>query len=933
MRVARPERRLVTVLFADVSGFTALCENLDAEEVAETMNRVFVELTEVVLAHGGVIDKYIGDCVMALFGAPRAWGDDAERAARAGLEMLSTLDRLALELEPRLGHRLGMRVGINTGLVVAGLLGGRGFARYTVMGDAVNLASRIESASSPGRVLVSGNTQRFIADKFILEDRGLIQVKGKVDRVQAAFVLREQHAGLESRSHAVEGVTIPFLGRQTELADISRLAQEAIDGSFVRVGVVHGASGIGKSRILEVALRGLAANGAEVVVAHDRSGASQPLAGFIDAIALQFAANDITPQSVLAFMGESESGDTKGHLAAIVCRILRRQNESPLDRRTVIWGLGELLVARAKKVPIVVLVDDAKHGDPAFVELLEAIRGRGVPLVFFFDVETSAEGLAVFQRLTALECTVAYAIEPLSTLCVRSIVTGLFADSIDASPMLVDRCVALSEGFPFFAVEYLRSLFALGVLVINPSDGRWKVIPEKLTADTLPESLQNSLQADLDHMPPAAREYLQFAAIGDGSFHGAAVESALMAEGQSSNGVSRAERELVRKGVIHDVSGGHGEYSFRSGRLHRGAYESQVGRTRRERHRTIGHILAGMPAMTDRPMLIAGHFLSSDEPEHARPHIAAAFRGAIERYDLPGARAASQAVALLRSLNPAALTELELLEFTSYSAQLAAMDGRLDEAAALAAQAERAPVEARTSGDSVSAHRSLRVAFCAASRAMISRGDFASARVWAEKAVAGSRKEGECGGGEAGFLDSVVTLLLALHKEKKYDQAMALLAEGREHSLRLQPWNDATKVVMARFEDTEGLVHLAKKSHAAALKCFEASHELRLGRGNPLLMSVSMSNAAIAQHGLGRTAEAARAFEDVLALRRTLGDPERIALTLLNLSELELILKRTERAREHLCEAASTIDRLDLREYREFHDELQRRLRNGETAS
>jgi class 3 adenylate cyclase/tetratricopeptide (TPR) repeat protein len=929
--IARAERRLVTVLFADVSGFTALCEKLDAEDVALTMNRVFIELTDVIEAHGGVVDKYLGDAVMALFGAPRAFGDDAERAARAGLAMIETLDRLAVELEPTLGRRLAMRIGINTGLVVAGMLGGRGYERYTVMGDTVNLASRMESASAPGRLLASGNTLRFLAGRFAVEERGLIQVKGKSEPVRAAFVLREERSGLESRTHVVEGVAIPFVGRVALQRDLVARARAAIGATRAEGIVVHGPSGVGKTRLLEHVARELESGGLRVLIAQDRTGTSEPLSGLVETLSRAFSQAVESPEALLAAMS-FEADDPIGlHVAALAHRILARDRSSPVERSTAIWGLAELLAALSRKEPLVIVVEDARHGDRAFSDLLEALSSRGAPIVVFFDVETTAGGRAVVERLTLLENVAEVEVVPLEPEAVREAVRELLATVVLEDSDLVERCVSLSEGFPFFAVEYIRTLFALGVLAVNAADGRWVLVRERLASEVLPATVQLALQAEIDHLPPVARSYVQTACIGDGSFWRRVVVEILGRLGFGREEIEQAERDLVRLGVVQEI--GPGELAFRSGRFHRAAYEGQLVRTRREAHRRVAQVLERMPEMASRPMAIAEQFLASEVPGSAVPHLLEAFGASIVRYDLEGGKLARDRFEELVQASPEAAAAVDRALWLARSAELAHMTGSLDDSIALASRVEELRFEAATREEAATFMRARCIALAAGARATLLRGDFDVCRAWCQRAYAASLEAGAHAEGEAMVLDALVSLANVAHKQKRYEEALEFIENGRARASQLEPWSDSVALVMARYEDTEGLVRLAQKEFASALRCFESSHRLRIGRGNPILMSVSKGNAAIAHHGLGRTGEAIRAFEEVLALRRTLGDPGRIAITLLNLAELTLLVGEHVAAKSYLEEVAGIIERLDLREYRKVHAELAASLAAAIAAS
>lgn len=515
-------------------------------------------------------------------------------------------------------------------------------------------------------------------------------------------------------------------------------------------------------------------------------------------------------------------------------------------------------------------------------------------------------------------------VAPLAPEEVREAVRELLGAGVSEDAELVERCVALSEGFPFFAVEYIRTLFALGVLTVNAADGRWVLVRDRLVAEALPATVQLALQAEIDHLPAVARNYVQTACIGDGSFWRRVVAEILERLGFSLEEIERAERDLVRLGVVEDL--GAGELAFRSGRFHRAAYEGQLVRTRRESHRRVAQVLERLPEMASRPMAIAEQFLASEVPGRSVPHLLAAFSGAIVRYDLEGAKVARERFEDLHASAPGAVAAVDRVVWHARSAELAHMTGKLDESLSIAAQVEELRFEAASRDDGATFMRAKCIALAAGARASLLRGDFDLCRGWCERAYAATLEAGAHEEGESMLLDALASLSNVAHKQKRYDEALEFLANGRARAQQLEPWNDAVSIVMARYADTEGLVHLARKDYAAALRCFDDSHRLRVGRGNPLLMSVSKGNAAIAHHGLGRTDEAIRAFEEVLAIRRTLGDPGRIAITLLNLAELTLLVGRHEAARSQLEEVGTIIERLDLREYRKVHAELTANL-------
>src|SRR3954471_7042130 len=213
------ERRTVTILFADVAGFTAMSERLDPEDVQEIMSGVFQRVGAVIGGYGGTIDKYIGDAIMALFGAPVALGDDAERAVLAGLAIQKQIAEYSKEVQQTRGFELKVRIGVNTGKVVWGRAAET--QEFTVVGDAVNLASRLQNAAAIGSVLLGEATQRHVRNRFSLEPQEPVMMKGKSEPQRTFRVLGEMGSVLKT---TMSGAKQPLVGRDEEIAILTTAA-------------------------------------------------------------------------------------------------------------------------------------------------------------------------------------------------------------------------------------------------------------------------------------------------------------------------------------------------------------------------------------------------------------------------------------------------------------------------------------------------------------------------------------------------------------------------------------------------------------------------------------------------------------------------------------------------------------------------------------
>src|SRR5262244_2943354 len=247
------ERKIVTVMFSDVSGFTAMSEKLDPEDVHGIMDRVFEVILEAVHRYEGTVNQFLGDGVMALFGAPIAHEDHAQRALSAALTIQEGLKPLAEEVKRTHGIEFRMRIGLNTGPVVVGAIGRDLRMDYTAVGDTTNLAARLLAIAKPGQIVTSRRTQNLRDRFFVFEDLGEFQVKGKTEPIRAYAVSRELSGRTRLEVSKERGLT-PLAGRDRELQLLAEVYRRAIDRQGA-IAVLMGDPGVGKSRLLYEFLR------------------------------------------------------------------------------------------------------------------------------------------------------------------------------------------------------------------------------------------------------------------------------------------------------------------------------------------------------------------------------------------------------------------------------------------------------------------------------------------------------------------------------------------------------------------------------------------------------------------------------------------------------------------------------------------------------
>jgi class 3 adenylate cyclase/tetratricopeptide (TPR) repeat protein len=524
------ERRIVTVLFADLVGFTSLSERLDAEDVALVQDAYFKSVRETIVRHGGVLEKFVGDAAMAVFGAPRVRDDDAERAVRAGLALVAAVSRLGAEIGLDEGS-LQLRVGVNSGEVVYGEATAE---RGPVTGDPVNIAARLQAAADPGCVLVGELTSLAVADAVELEPAGALELKGKAEPVPAWRALEAFPE--RSRERALGGLRSPMIGRLDEL----RHLLAALGGGARRI-VVVAPPGVGKTRLLNEYALQAADTGAAVFRARlrpDLLSPFEPIGQLVRSAAEPFeVASSLTALGVPA----ARAAVVQGALAALV---------APVEPGT---GLGEerdqLFAAWLQGL-------DAIAGKQPAVWLIEDLHWASADLLAFLHLAglaASAHGRLVVgtTRPVLLESAEEWCgdadllhLAPLPPAETAALVGGLVGDVLPAE--LVDRIAEASGGNALFVEELLRTWISTGLLTMRDGD-RWT-----LAADAgdvaLPPTVQAIYAGQLDDLPPSARTAARRGAVAGRRFPLAGLEPLAVDE------PAAAVATLVRRALVSEPS-------------------------------------------------------------------------------------------------------------------------------------------------------------------------------------------------------------------------------------------------------------------------------------------------------------------------------------------------------------------------------------------
>ena len=552
-------RRTVTVLFADVADSTPLGERLDPETLRQVMSRWFERMSEVLERHGGTVEKFIGDAVMAVFGIPELHEDDALRAVRAATELRAALAQLNEELERELGVHIGIRVGVNTGEVVAG--DGSG-GQMLVTGDPVNVAKRLEEAARTGEILVGDETRRLVENAALVEPRDQLTVKGKTGPVVAWNVL----GVIEGAPAYARRPDARLVGRTEELRTLRDTFASAVSARACRIVTVFGPAGIGKSR--------LAAE-----LSRDVRGEAQTLTGRC----LPYG-DGITFWPLVQIVGALGSDEGIRELLATV-----EDGELVADRvlsavgptRTaaaggeMFWAVRRLLEEAARKQPLVVMVEDIHWAAPTFLDLLEYLAGwiHDAPVL-----------LLCLSRPDLLEERQGWLTTPNATGIVLAPLTDAESDALLDELALewpLDETARrqikeAAEGNPLY-VEQMTAMLAEG----GP-------------ADAIPPSIHALLAARLDRLPPGERAVLERAAVAGKEFGRSAVLQ--LSDDAQREEVDARLLSLARKDLLAAKPGREDAYRFRHALIRDAAYAGIPKELRAQLHERFGSWAVGTNA-------------------------------------------------------------------------------------------------------------------------------------------------------------------------------------------------------------------------------------------------------------------------------------------------------------------------------------------------
>jgi predicted ATPase/class 3 adenylate cyclase len=624
------ERRVITMLFCDVKGSTAAAEKVDPEIWTEIMNGVFEHMIRPIYKYEGLVPRLMGDAILAFFGAPITHEDDPQRAVLAGLEIQEGARAYAEEIRLEHGLEFGLRVGINTGLVVVGEIGSDLRMEYTAIGDAINLAARMEQTAVVGTIQISEETYKLVAPFFDVEPLGDVEVKGKSTPIKTYRVLHAKSKPGHLRG--LEGLSSPLVGRDEPLALLKDRLQE-LDRGTGSVVAVLGEAGLGKSTLIATLSKSDEGSGHLWLrgdsLSYTRSISYYPWRQIIrQAIGAQEEDSPAQVRHKLGYVCDccTLPGGDLPFLEAMLAV------ESEESAKVVMGFQGEALTQRmidasrgflcglAMENRLVVIFEDLHWADEASLNLLlntvDLIPAQAILFICMSRPDPASAGWKSIQKLHEQLKVGLYSIElsPLQVKQTETLLKNLLGLK-ELPGAIRDLIIDKAEGNPFFVEEIIRSLMETKQIVRENS--HWRAVSESAKI-TLPNTLRGVLSARIDRLPETSKHVLQNAAVIGRSFD-------LRVLGL----LTHLNEELATQiGFLTEASlieSLQNEYVFRHVLIQEAAYESILIKTRAELHRQIGEIMEDLHAdrIEEFAPLLAYHYFAAKDARSLKYDILA----------------------------------------------------------------------------------------------------------------------------------------------------------------------------------------------------------------------------------------------------------------------------------------------------------------------
>lgn len=909
------QRKQVTIFFADIVNSTHITQHLDPEDTQEIIGNALQKMAQPIGEHGGKVIRFMGDGFLAIFGIPHAHELDPEQAIRAGLGVLETTKRFAIEIERQWNITdFNVRIGINTGLVAVSSSTNE---EYTLMGSAVNLAARLETHAPPGGMLISHDTYRHVRGVFDLEALEPVMLKGFDDPILSYRVLRARPRTFRVPSRGVEAVETRMVGRQSELKFLQDAFQSMIEDREGGIITISGEAGLGKSRLLNEFQNWIEFQ-EDILLFQGRALQEKqqtPFALLHDVFSFRFQIQDSDPldtvhQKIESGFGEASEMEESGRMRAhFIGHLLGFDftnspylsgvlgNPQQLHGQAIAY-LKEYFLELMQQLPVMVFLEDLHWADDNSIQLinhLSPLTSTNPWLIICLSrpmLYTTrphwGEGLDYHHKLE---------LQALNKKESRSLVAEIL-QKVDQVPVaLRELVVSWAEGNPFYIEELIKMMIENGVIVTGQEN--WQVIPEKLAQVNVPATLTGVLQARLDSLPDEERMSLRLAAVIGRVFWEEAVnylhnkldlhDAAAWKFKVDDVLASLRAHELIfrREGsTFADTN----EYIFKHSLLRDVAYESIPKRERRVYHKLSANWLSEITSRTGRldenAAQIADHYILANESVSA-----------VEWLLRAGMRAKAQdAMREARSYLTRALDLLPADETDRRWQILVDRDeilGILGDREARLAEDDNLVSIAEASGEV----DKLAVAYYRKGYFLHTLGQFKDSMQACEKAIEAARQTGN-----RKLEILALGIIMINHSSlgeipaatEKADLIMALADEQSDE-----------KILVTTFMNLAGVY--MKEDIQKAIQLFERSVEISDRLGNHYFKASGLLNIGYSYTMAGQADRGISALIQALEINKSIGNPRNTIYSLLNLGLAYFRRADYQAALDTLAQAAAGI--------------------------
>ncbi len=910
------QRRDVTVLFLDVINFNAISQQIGSEEIYLIVDELMKLLVDVIYQYEGTVEKFTGDGLMALFGLPVNHENDPERAIRAALEMQESVKPLQARFKLQHHLDLDLRLGINTGLVIAGSLGSEHHMEYSVIGDTVNLASRLEGAAEPKTILVSFRTYQRTRPVFNFKSLPPLTVKGMAEPVRAYRPLEARAKPGQVRG--LPGLQVPLIGRKKDLDQLTETLAKTLEDHQSRIVLLSGEAGLGKSRLVaefrKLSLRDMAHIFQGTCASYMRMTPYRVIGDIIrDIILVSKMDPDKVQQDILRQHLDHLGLEHREIFPYLLYALglpqvdllletrIKLLNPDMLQRQTH-SALRALFIAEAHNLPVVMIFEDLHWVDPASRDflsyLIQSLNDIPILLVLIarnFRTTTTTEPMAVSaKKLYASRVDIQ--LQPLSDVETRLLIEQLVGETTLKMLPIMERITSRAGGNPYYIEELLRILMEEGGL-IRQNEGLWQLTPQAdKIMGILPGTLQDIILARFDRLSEQPRQILQKASVLGRSF----VPDLLEILVENSQDLSSSlhilqERDFLISTQL-DIEQG---YIFKHPLLQEAIYNTMLKRDLQKIHYEVANAIEEgaywLPG--GQSEVLAHHFSKSSWPENAIPHLIKAAENAGHQFaNETAAQYFREALDLIKGASEA--SDEQLLQCRIGLGQALKFMGDFGEGTKTLEDAiyYLFKDDRYLSGDD----HQLMITLANGLR------ELADIRA----------REGELNVA-VGLLQAGVNLLgadgfdrYAIHWRKLADRrAWVCFRQGKLDEafkladlalLDVKVWEEDDPITLASLNNTLGGIYWQRGRQVEAIRQVERSLEIYKGLNYYWGMAIAFTNLGVLNYSQGEWPEAVSNFEQADTLRQEHGyTPER-PTNLKNMGELLIYLGEYTRAREKL---------------------------------